>query len=74
MEGKKNNSDKTHAASKIYDYFCNYTDKQQLVVKTGGKQLVVNQDRNIPKKKCMGSQPLGIKPKASDLSCQRSDH
>ena len=22
---------------------------------TGGKQLVVNQDRNIPKKKCMGS-------------------
>ena len=32
-----------------------YADKQQLVVRTGGKQLVVNQDKNIPKKKCMGS-------------------
>ena len=29
-----------------HDYFCNYTDKQQLAVRTGGKQLVVNQDRN----------------------------
>ena len=25
------------------------------MVRTGGKQLVVNQDRNILKKKCMGS-------------------
>ena len=43
------------ASHHMHDYFCNYTDKQQLVVRTGGKQLVVNQDRNIPKKKCMGS-------------------
>ena len=39
----------------VHDYLYNYTDKQQLAVRTGGKQLVVNQDRNIPKKKCMGS-------------------
>ena len=25
-----------------HDYFCNYTDYQQLVVRTGGKKLVVN--------------------------------
>ena len=39
----------------IHDYFCNYTNQQQLAVRTGGKQLVVNQDRNKLKKKCMGS-------------------
>ena len=32
-----------------------FVPKQQLVLRTGGKLLVVNQDRNILKKKCMGS-------------------
>ena len=58
---------------KMHDYFCNYTVKQQLVVRTGGKQLVVNQDRNILKKKCMGSH-WELNPRPSDLSCRRSDH
>ena len=46
---------------------------QQLVVRTGGKQLVVNQYRSKLKEKMHG-EPLGIEPKASDLSCRCSDH
>ena len=44
----------------MHDYFCNYTD---LVVRTGGKQLVVNQDRNILKAwVATGNQTQGLRP------------
>ena len=52
-------------------YMIIFVIKHWWYVRTGGK---ATGDESAQKQTHMHRQPLGIKPKASDLSCQHSDH